>query len=91
MESNDARNNSTQNENLGDEMSNHMKPDEIHEIIRLYRDGWGASKIAEHMCRSTYTIEKLLAGKTHTETTGGKISQGRRPSHMLARYREAAK
>lgn len=60
---------------------------DVHEIVRLYRAGYGQRRIArmiggEHMENA---VELVLKGRTWKHITGGRIANGIRPKRELAR------
>jgi len=64
-----------------------MSKSEVKEIVKLWNQGWGYRNIARIIGRSEKAVENVLLGKYHTDVTGGRICNGKRPAKQLAIYR----
>ena len=62
---------------------------EIKEIARLYRQGWGARNIARIIGKSEDTVVDVLRGRTAKtrRILGGRIMNGKRPAAQLEVYK----
>ena len=65
-----------------------LTTDQIEEIGRLYREGWGARSIADQLDKPEDTIINVLRGKQkiHRDVLGGRLMQGKRPGNQLKIY-----
>ena len=66
-------------------MPRKINPDTIHEIVRLYRQGYGADRIAMFLGMDVSAVKRILVGRSVTARRlgYGVISRGRRPRREL--------